>query len=135
MRFLSAPGILKVSFALSAMGLLSAGVLSAYLETSYDSPTPLDTLKAFIFPDSPTSASSTVQGPPLFDFSEANLLIAWAVLTALIVCFATWRALKIGPTAENAQLRAVTVTCSLLALVCLLALTPFLLSLYRVAHG
>jgi uncharacterized protein HemX len=126
---------LKVCFALSAVGLLSAGVLSAYLESSHQSPTPLDALKAFVFPDEADSDSTTVQAPPVLDFSEANLLMGWAVLSAVGICIAAWQALKVQATTENAQLRAVTVICSSLAGVCLLVLTPFLMSAYRLAYG
>lgn len=129
------PRILKGSFALSALGLISAGVLSVYLEASYGSPTPLDALKALVFPSEADSSTLTVQAAPVFDFSEANLLVAWAVLTAVSVSFAAWKALRSRATTENAQLRAVTVICSLLAGVCLLVLTPFLLSVYRVTYG
>ena len=129
------PRILKGSFVLSSLGLISAGVLSVYLEASYESPTPLDALKALVFPSEPDSSSMTVQAPPAFDFSEANLLMGWAVLTAIGTCFAAWQALKVQATSDNGQLRAVTVTCSLLAGVCLLVLTPYLVSVYRVAYG
>ena len=131
----SFPRILKVSFALSALGLISAGALSVYLEASHPSPTPLDALKAFVFPREPASSVLTVQPSPFIDFSEANLLIAWAVLTAVGCCFAAWNALRQKATVENAQLRAITVICSLLASVCLLVLAPFLSSVYRAAYG
>lgn len=124
----------KISFVLSVLGLVSSGVLFAYLEASPQSPTPLSVLMAFAFPDAPT-VSPTVQAPPTFDFSEANLLLTWGVLTALGACFAMLRALSVRPTAENAQARAAAITFSLLAAICLLVLTPLLMSVYRVAHG
>jgi hypothetical protein len=121
--------------ALSALGLLSACFLFAYLEVSPQSPTPLDALTAVLFPDSPTTNEVAVQAPPTFDFSEANLLLAWAVLTAIGALFALLRSLTIKVTSENAQPRAVAVVCSLLAGTCLFVLSPLLVSVYRVAYG
>lgn len=125
----------KISFVLSVLGLASAAILFVYLEASPQSPTPLDALKAVAFPNAPTERVTTVQAPPTLDFSEANLLLAWAVLTALGAGFALLRALSDKATTENAQPRAVAIVCSLLAVICLLALTPLLMSVYRVAHG
>ena len=124
-----------LALALSALSLLSACFLFAYLEISPQSPTPLDALTVVLFPNSPTSNEVAVQAPPAFDFSEANLLLAWAVLTAIGASFALLRALTIKLTSENAQPRAVAVVCSLLAGTCQLVLSPLLVSVYRVAYG
>jgi hypothetical protein len=135
MSWSQASSATKISFALSVLGLLSACVLFAYLEASPTSPTPLDALKALTFPDAPTQRLATVQGPATFDFSEANLLLAWAVATAFGACFGLVRALTVKATTENAQPRAIAIICSLLAGICLLSLTPLLMSVYRVTHG
>jgi len=135
MSWSQASNAVKISLALSALGLLSAGVLFAYLEASPQSPTPLDALKALVLPDAPTRRLATVQGPPTFDFSEANLLLAWAVVNAFGACFSLLRALTVKVTTENAQPRAIAIITSLLAGICLLSLTPLLMSVYRVTHG
>lgn len=126
---------ISFSFVLSALALVSAGVLYTYLEASPQVPTPLDAMKAFVFPNGPSSSLATVQAPPAFDFSEANLLLAWAVLTAAGICVALSKALTLKVTRANAQPRAITVVCSLLAATCLLVLTPLLMSVYRASHG
>lgn len=124
----------KICFAMSAMGLVSAGVFLRYVEALPFTPTPFDALKELIFRDTP-SAQPAVGPPPTFDFSEINFVIAWAALTALAAGIALFKSLAIKATSENAQLRAATVVCSLLAGLCLLMSAPMFASAYRVMHG
>jgi len=92
-------------------------------------------LKAFVFPDEPTSNSVVVDAPPILDFSEANILLAWATLTGVTACFSLWMAIRARVTEQNAQPRAIAVVFSLLAIMWLLVLTPLLLSVCQVAYG
>jgi len=128
-------GVVKFSLILSALGLLSAALLFTYLEVSPQFPSPIDALKTFVFPSEPTSDSMVVDAPPILDFSEANILLAWAALTGITACFSLWKVMRARVTDETAQPRAIAVISSLLAIMWLLVLTPLLLSVCQVAYG
>ena len=128
-------GAVKLCLILSALALISSALLFTYLEVSPQFPSPIDALKTFVFPSEPTSDSMVVDAPPIFDFSEANILLASAVLTGITACFSLWKVMRARVTDATAQPRAIAAIFSLLAIMWLLVLTPLLLSVCQVAYG
>ena len=118
----------------AVLALASSLGLITFLEASPESPPLLDSLRAFIFPGSPTGEVA-VSAPSLFDFSRASQIIAWAIASGVVALLCLLIALWKGPDGYESRRRAVSVIASLLTLVCLAVLFPALLLVYREAFG
>jgi len=128
-------GDTRSALILSLLCLLSACILLGYLEAFPHVWTPLEDLRIFIFPKSPSTSEVAVQAPPAFDLSEGNLLLAWLTSTVIGICLAMFRALSIQMTEKNAQPRAIALVCSMLAATCLVAAIPQFLFVYRITSS
>ena len=117
----------------AVLALASSLGLARYLEVAPEVPSILETFRSFIYSSSPTGEVA-VSAPAMFDFSESNYLLAWAVVSGAVavVCLAiaAWK----GPDSEGSHRRAICVIASLLTFVCLGVLFPILLAVYRAGY-
>lgn len=108
----------------SVLGLVSSLGLRIFLDRVYTETPRLDALKSLFFWGDP--GGPAVHAPPFFNPSQANTLLAWAALTAIIAVVGLVRAGMARERGSQGQPRAIAIIVSLLTLYCLWHSWPLL---------
>ncbi len=108
--------------AVSVIGLASSMVLTMYLVRSPTESRLLDALKSLLFRADPVEVS--VHAPPLINLSQANTLLVWFAMTAIIAISCIARAAMTRARSGPSQSGAATIVISVLTIYCLWNLWP-----------
>ena len=115
------------------LSMVSSLALLGYLEAAPESVPPIQAFRSLIFPANP-QGKVAAYAPSLFDFSEANALLGWAIATGVVASFCLCALVSMRRRASSSRTLAIGAIASLLTLVCLVVLWPTLLSVYRAAY-